>query len=405
MIAAINDYSGKPAAVVEIVMDDTDYVAQYEQARRNAALIGGGVLAAGLLAAWLMARGISGPLTAMTDTMTRLAGGDTSVRVPALENGDEIGDMGRAVQVFKENALRVAQMTAEQQAQAHRIEEERHSAMCEMADAFEGSVGNVVQTVTSAATELQASAAQMAGAATEASAQTTAVAASSQQASTNVETVAETTEQLAASINEISLQMQQSQSVAVRAGDEVEQTNQLMLKLSDSVGKIGEIVGLINNIASQTNLLALNATIEAARAGEMGKGFAVVAGEVKTLANQTAKATDEITAQISTVQQHTHEAVQAIGKISHVITEMTDISTAVAAAMQEQTAATGEIAGNVEQAAAGTRVVSSNIVAVEQAVADSGRAAEQIKTASLDLSQQAEFLNEEVSRFLHRVRG
>ncbi|MDR3435042.1 cache domain-containing protein [Telmatospirillum sp.] len=405
LVSAIEDYSGKPAAVVEIVMDDSEYVTQYQEARQNSLLIGGVVLCLGLLAAWLMARGISNPLIDMTATMTRLAGGDTSVPIPALEKRDEIGDMGRAVQVFKENAVRVAQLTLEQERNKQRIEDERRSAMREMADEFEGSVGKVVQTVTSAATELQASASQMASSASEVGAQATSVAASSEQASGNVQTVAATTEELASSSNEITRQMTQSLSVADRVGEEVGHTSQLVQGLSDSVGKIGKVITLINGVAAQTNMLALNATIEAARAGEAGKGFAVVAGEVKALARQTALATEEISAQINAVQRQTSEAVEAIGTISRVIAEMGDISASVASAVQQQTAATGEIARNVDQAAAGTQEVTANIATVEIAVRDIGDVAHHIRDASSELSQQAEFLNSEVSGFLQRVRA
>ncbi|MTJ79656.1 MAG: methyl-accepting chemotaxis protein [Telmatospirillum sp.] len=405
LIAAIEDYSGKPAAVVEIVMDDSEFARQYAAARRDALLIGGVVLALGLLAVWMFARGISNPLIGMTSTMTRLAGGDLSVEVEGLARGDEIGDMGRALQVFRDNAGRVAQLTAEQERNKQRIEEERRSAIREMADSFEGSVGKVVQTVTSAATELQASASQMVSASSSVDEQALSVSDSSREVSSSVQAVAATTEELSASITEIARQMTHSLEVAGRAGEEADRTNALVQSLSESVGKIGEVVHLINGIAAQTNLLALNATIEAARAGAAGKGFAVGAGEVKTLATQTARATDEISGQIATVQQKTGDAVQAIGAITGVVGEMRNISGQVAEAIRQQASATNEMAGGIERAARGTGAVTDNIATVEVAVRDIGQAADHIRQASSDLSSQAEFLNAEVTGFLQRVRA
>ena len=365
------------------------------------------VLALGLGGAlsFLIARSILAPVNAITSVMGKLAGNNLSVEVPYADRGDVIGEMAKSVAHFKEQLLRVRQLETEQEEQKKRAEADRVTAMRKMADAFEGSVGKVIETVTSAATELQAASSQMAGTARETSAQATTVAASAQQASANVQTVASATEELAASIREIAHQVDRSQSVSMRAGEEAKSTTSQICALSENANKIGEIVNLINDIASQTNLLALNATIEAARAGEAGKGFAVVANEVKHLATQTGRATEEIATQIRAVQEGTNNAVHAIDSISKVIDEMGEISSAVAAAVEQQTGATNEIARNIEQAATGTEEVSSNIISVEQAAHETGAAAEQINSSATDLSKQAEYLRHEVGLFMTQVRA
>jgi methyl-accepting chemotaxis protein len=365
----------------------------------------GMALIAGLLLAWFIGRGIAGPVRTMTAAMRGLADGKLETEVPARERRDEIGAMAGAVQVFKDNAIRVRQMEAEAEEQKARAEAEKRAAMLKLADGFEQSVGGVVKTVASASTEMQAAAQGLSATAEEASRQSTAVAAASEQASTNVQTVASAAEELNASIGEIGRQVTTSAQIAGKAVSEAERTHQTVRSLADTAQKIGDVVKLINDIAGQTNLLALNATIEAARAGEAGKGFAVVASEVKSLANQTAKATEEIAAQIGAIQGATGDAVNAIDGIGKTIGELNHIATAIASAVEEQGAATREIARNVQQAAAGTGEVSSNIGGVTQAATQTGASATQMLGAASELAQQAETLRGEVDKFLAQVRA
>jgi methyl-accepting chemotaxis protein len=296
-------------------------------------------------------------------------------------------------------------LEAEQAAHRKRAEEEKGRVMRELADRFDGEFKNIVNGVSSAATEMQATAQRMSAIAEETSRQSGNVASASDQATANVQTVATTTEELSASIAEIGRQVMQSAKIARDAVAEAETTDMTVQRLSVAAGRIGEVVTLINDIAGQTNLLALNATIEAARAGESGKGFAVVAGEVKALANQTAKATDEISQQIASVQDETTGVVGAIEKIRLIIGQIDDIATTISSAVEEQGVSTQEIARSVQQAARGTQDVNSNIESVSQAAGDTGSAASQVLTAAQEMSRQAESLRGQVDRFLDGVRA
>ncbi len=341
----------------------------------------------------------------MTDAMSRLATGDTNVDVPAVGRGDEIGQMASAVQVFKDNAIEKLRLEEEQAAAAQRADDEKRHAMMEMADQFQAHVKAVVDGVSSSANEMQATAQQMSETAEETSRQSANVASASDQATANVQTVAATAEELSASITEIGRQVMQSAKVAESAVAEAETTNGTVQGLAAAASRIGDVVSLITDIAGQTNLLALNATIEAARAGEAGKGFAVVAQEVKNLASQTAKATEEISQQITAVQEETNGAVGAIEKIRSIIGEVNDIATTISSAVEEQGVSTQEIARNVQQAARGTQDVNSNIEIVSKAAGETGSAAGQVLNAAQEMSRQAEEMRGEVERFLGEVRA
>jgi methyl-accepting chemotaxis protein len=348
---------------------------------------------------------VSRPIQAMTQVMGGLAGGDAGAEVPYQNRGDEIGAMAAAVQVFKDNLIRTRALEAETAEARLTAEEQRKAGMLQMADGFEQAVGGIIGLVSAAATELQATAGSMSSMAGETSAQSGAVAAAAEEAASNVNTVAAAAEELGSSVQEIGRQVDGSASLAHLAVSEADQAGVLVQELSGAVARIGDVVGLISNIAGQTNLLALNATIEAARAGASGKGFAVVASEVKALAEQTAKATHEISGQIAQVQASTGQAVTAIVGITGRIREISGVATSIAAGVEEQGAATQEIVRNVSQAAMGTGEVTSNIAGVASAAEETGAAASQVLGAASELSRQSEHLAAEVGRFLATVRA
>jgi methyl-accepting chemotaxis protein len=353
----------------------------------------------------LIGRSISKAISAMAHAMSRLAGGDAATEVPSLSRRDEVGEMAQAVQVFKENMVEAERLRAEQVQAEQRQLQQRKADMVKLADQFEGAVGEIIETVSSASTELEASAGTLTRSAEHAREVTTAVAAASEEASTNVQSVASATEELTSSVNEISRQVQESARMANEAVDQARKTNDRVGELSKAAARIGDVVELINTIAGQTNLLALNATIEAARAGEAGRGFAVVASEVKALAEQTAKATGEIGQQISGIQAATQDSVGAIREISGTIERLSEISSTIAAAVEEQGAATQEISRNVQQAAQGTEQVSSNIADVQRGAGETGSASSLVLSAAQSLSRDSNRLKLEVGKFLGTVRA
>ena len=357
-----------------------------------------------LLASFLIGRAITRPVGAITGAMQKLSAGALDTEVPERDRRNEIGQMASALQVFKDNMIEAERLRAEQQAEQQR-QIDRGKSIEASVLAFEKSIGEIVGTVSSAAAELQTAAGSMSATAEETNRQATTVAAASEQASTNVQTVSAATEELSSSIGEISRQVSESSRISGRAVEEAGKANVTVESLAVEAQKIGEVVKLISDIASQTNLLALNATIEAARAGEAGKGFAVVASEVKSLAAQTAKATDEISQRIGQIQGATKGTVEAIGSIQKTIEEISGISTTIASAVEEQGAATQEIARNVQQAAADTGEVSSNITGVTKAAGETGAAASQVLGSAGELSRQAETLRGQVNEFLTTVRA
>ncbi|MEE7457012.1 methyl-accepting chemotaxis protein [Methylorubrum populi] len=365
-----------------------------------------GLLGAMALAGSIVVFAVTRPLGSLVGVLQRMARGEIDAEIKEAARGDEIGAVARAVEGIKAMVARKAAEEAEVRRCADEAAAaERKRTMVELADGFERAVGGIVGMVSSSATELQATAQQMTATATETASQSTTVAAAAEEAASNVGTVAAAAEELGVSVQEIGRQVQGSAGLAQAAVGEADQTTHLVQALKTTSARIGDMVGLISNIASQTNLLALNATIEAARAGEAGRGFAVVATEVKELASQTARATEEISGQIGEIQGVTDQAVAAIGAITSRIREINNVAAGIAAAVEQQGAATQEIVRNVSQASSGTSEVTRNISGVAQASEETGAAAGQVLTSAAELSRQSEHLAAEVQRFLSTVRA
>jgi methyl-accepting chemotaxis protein len=375
------------------------------QASSVALWVTAGAVLAGLLVSLMLSRSLSNPIRQMTAAMLRIAEGDLSTPIPAQTRKDELGAMAKALQVFKANAERVAQLREAQEKQERRAAEQRRGELHDLASHFEQSVLAVVDQVSTSARELARSSGMLIETAEQTTDRTAHVARQAEESAANVATVASASEELSSSISEIAQQAARSASVAQRAEQRSRETSQTVRTLSEAAQRIGQVITLINTIAEQTNLLALNATIEAARAGEAGRGFAVVASEVKSLAGQTAKATEEIGAQIQQIQSATTGAVDAIQAIGATIEEVSAIATSIAAAVEEQRSVVDEIGRSSSEVAAATRTVNQNINSVQSGAQVTVSAAEQSRAAAEALGSQARRLEEEVASFLDTVRA
>jgi methyl-accepting chemotaxis protein len=403
-LGQIKNYAGQPVAVIEIIKDTTEYDAAAATSQRNLILGTVAILAVAIVLAFLLGRGLSRPLAAITAVMNRLSSGEIDVTIPGSERRDELGTMAAAVDVFRRSMIESRGMREAQEASKQQTELEKRALQRQMADRFEADVKSVVATVAKATSDMQRVAGEITVSVNGTSEQAAAAAAASEEASASVSTVAAATEELASSVTEIGRQVTHSSEVADNAVVKAGQTTEMVGSLASAAEKIGDVLRLIGAIASQTNLLALNATIEAARAGDAGRGFAVVASEVKELASQTAKATEEIAAQVAAIQSATGECVTAIGGISDTIREISGIATTIAAAVEEQGSATREIARSVQQAATGTSEVSVNVTGASQSADRSRALADNVLAATGQLGRQADALHASVDTFLAGLR-
>ena len=408
---AAENVRAKVAALADRLNGRVEHFAQaateeYESVSRLLMIVAGVGIALGLSGGFIVGQyGIAKPMRALVGLLQQMAKGET-VEMIGTERNDEIGETARAVDEIKVMLAEKAREEAEAKIKQDQIAaQQRKADMIRLADGFEAAVGEIVETVSSASTELEASASTLTSTATHAQQVTTQVAAASEEASTNVQSVASATEELSSSVNEISRQVQESARMASEAVGQARATTERVSELSKAAARIGDVVELINTIAGQTNLLALNATIEAARAGEAGRGFAVVASEVKALAEQTAKATGDIGQQISGIQSATNDSVTSIKIISGTIERLSEISSTIAAAVEEQGAATQEISRNVQQAAQGTGQVSTHIIDVQRGATETGSASTQVLSAAKSLSADSNRLKTEVGKFLQSVRA